>query len=206
MVANSSPAALEELVDGPQTLDDEDLAAHARDKAREAMGRQRAWLGREMLTWLLWKSNSGDPLIEYEGEEVLVMLTGAVTLQGVAGDATELRAKGHQAAYADVVRQALARGLLVHQAGLRWVVGDIDSSRIFEATIDAEHFGFRQVRLPKVLSDDPDEAFAERLFLLDQLGEIFEHVWEKFVEVRSSPEWLTDVVPALRAWMSDDTP
>ncbi len=184
-------------------VDDEALAEQDRSKAREAMGRQRAWLGREMLTWLLWKSNASGPIFEYEGEEVLVLFTGAVVLQGVAGDTTELKAKGHQAAYADVVRQAMVRGLLIHQARLRWVVGDVEASRVFEVTIDAEHFSLRQVRLPKVLSEDPDEALMERLFLLDQLGEMFEFLWEHFVEIRKRPTWAREVVPKIKAWMEE---
>ena len=185
-------------------LDDESERLEAdRERARIALTRDRTWLGRELLTWLLWKSDAGDVVAHVDGEDVTVLLTGPVTLQGVAGDATELRAKGYYAAYAKVVRQALAKGLLIHQARLRFVSGPTEDERLYEVTLDAEQFAFRQVRLPQILSEEPDEALLERLALTDHVCALVDAVWASFVEIRSTSEWENEIVPAIRAWFDE---
>ncbi len=82
-------------VDGAATEQDErDAQQVEQDAAREQLLRGRTWLGREFLTWLLWRSEAGEPLVELDGEGVVVLFTGKVLLRGLAGDVTELAAKG----------------------------------------------------------------------------------------------------------------
>lgn len=184
-------------VDGQPLEAEADPEARDRAAARAAFARHRAWLGRELLTWLLFRSRSGTPVTAYDGEDVVVLFVGPVVLQGVAGDAVELRAKGHQAAYAEVVREALARGMLVHAARLRLQEGD----RVYEVTLDAEQLAVRSAKLPEVLSEEEDDRLAERLFLVDRLAGLVDALWSAFSEVRSAPEWAAREVPAIRAWL-----
>src|SRR5687767_11818903 len=106
-------------VDGAATEEKQDEAEVEKGKAREQLLRGRAYLGREFLTWLLWRSETGDPLVEYEGEGVNVLFMGRVVLRGVAGDVTEMSAKGTLAPYSEQVKHSLDRGLLVAQARVR---------------------------------------------------------------------------------------
>jgi hypothetical protein len=136
-------------VDGAATDEDRrDEAELERDKAREQLLRGRTWLGRELLTWLLWRSEAGDPLVEVDGSGVVVLFTGRVLLRGIAGDVTEVAARGAAAPYAAQVKRALASGLLVHQARLRLTHGE----RTFEVTLDAEHLDVRAAKLPELLT------------------------------------------------------
>jgi hypothetical protein len=185
-------------VDGAATdADVRDEAEVERDRAREQLLRGRTWLGRELLTWLLWRSESGDPVVEVDGAGVVVLFTGRVLLRGLAGDVTELSARGAAAPYAEQVRRALASGLLVHQARLRLSHGE----RSWEVTLDAEHLDVRAAKLPELLTEAEDDRAAERLDLCDQLGRLVDAVVDAFLAERAGATWARRTVPALRAWM-----
>ncbi|MFL5302090.1 MAG: hypothetical protein ACJ79R_17280, partial [Anaeromyxobacteraceae bacterium] len=94
-------------VDGATEEETRDEAEAERAKAREQLLRGRTWLGRELLTWLLWRSEKDGALATLEGEGVEVLFVGRLTLRGARGDVTELIARGTQAPYAAQVRRAL---------------------------------------------------------------------------------------------------
>ena len=177
----------------------EDEESVDRDRARAALHRDRAWLGREMLTWTLWRSTAGAPLIEVEGQPVGVLFVGPVVLQGLGGEATEVATKGARSAYSDVVRAALARGLLVQRARLRFSLDE----QVFEVTVDAEQLALRSVRLPTLLTEEEDDQLEERLFLVDRVAAMVDALWERFVERRRARNWTSEDVPALLAWIAD---
>ena len=185
-------------VDGVATdAEVRDEAEVERDRAREQLLRGRTYLGRELLTWLLWRSESGDPLVEVDGAGAVVLFTGRLLLRGVAGDVTVVAARGAAAPYAAQVRRALASGLLVHQARLRLTHGE----RVFELTLDAEHLDVRAAKLPELLTEAEDDRAAERLELCEQLGRMVDALVAAFLEVRGGKTWARGTVPALRAWM-----
>ena len=134
-------------VDGQATQEQGDEAAVQSDKAREQLLRGRTYLGREMLTWLLWRSESGEPILELDGEPLTLLFTRRVVLKGVHQDVTELSASGATAAYSEEVRQAINRGLLVHAARICITHGE----RQFEATLEAEHLDVRSAKMPALL-------------------------------------------------------
>jgi hypothetical protein len=185
-------------VDGAATEQDQrDALEVERAAAREQFVRGRTWLGRELLTWLLWRSDAGDPLVEVDGEGVVVLFTGKVLLRGLAGDVTELSAKGAQAPYSAQVRRALDAGLLVHQARLRLTMGE----QVFEVTLDAEHLDLRAARLPALLTEAEDDRLLERLDLVSRLGRAVDALVGAFLAARGARGWGSRTVPALKAWM-----
>jgi hypothetical protein len=187
-------------VDGVATdADVRDDAEVERDKAREQLLRGRTYLGRELLTWLLWRSESGDPVVELDGAGLVVLFTGKVLLRGVAGDVTEVAARGAAAPYAAQVKRAMASGLLVHQGRLRLTHGE----RVFEVTLDAEHLDVRGAKLPELLTEEEDDRAAERLDLCELLGRMVDALVAGFLEVRGARTWTRSTVPALRAWMEE---
>lgn len=186
--------------DGQPLEEERDEGDIARAKAIEALKRNRTWLGREWLTWLLWRSNRTEAFAEHDGEPLHVIFVGPVVLQGLAGDATELRAKGHQTAYAEVLRPAFAQGLLLHRATLRLAHGE----RVFDVTLDAEHMAIQSARIPKVLADEDEAQLEERMMLTDLLCSLVDTLWAVFVAVRSdAATWETREVAGLRAWLDE---
>jgi recombination associated protein RdgC len=189
-------------VDGVATdADQRDAAEIERHKARDELLRGRTWLGRELLTWLLWRSESGDPLVEVEGAGLVVLFTGRVALRGVAGEVTELTARGAEAPYAAQVRRALDAGLLVHQARLRFTHGEGDAQKVYEATIDAEHLDVRAAKLPELMAEEDDDRVLERLFLAGQLSRFLDALVAAYLEERVGSVWVRRTVPALKRWM-----
>jgi hypothetical protein len=187
-------------LDGAATDEKEtDPSVIEQAKAKEALYRGGAWLGREALTWLLMKSDSTDPICKVDELPLHVVAGGKITLRAAQGDVTELVAKGATAPYAQVVRFALKHQLLVHGARLHLTHGE----QTFEVTLDAERFDFKSVKLPKLLDeDDRGEEMIERLELLAHLGRLIDATLETFVKLRASPGWKRAVVPALKEWLS----
>ena len=186
-------------IDGEAVVEEQDEAEVQRGEAVEALARNRAYLGREFLTWLLYTSNAGVAPCDVEGDPVSLLIVGQVNLRGLAGDATELAVKGRLSAYSDVVRNAIDQGLLVHTARLRLQHGE----HAYEVTLDAEHLDFRAAQIPKALSEDDDDKITERLFLCERLAGIVDALWAAFVEVRRTAEWKKKVVPGIKAWVGE---
>ncbi|MDQ3264052.1 MAG: hypothetical protein M3Y59_10380 [Myxococcota bacterium] len=190
-------------VDGQATeTETKDLAELEQDKAREQLLRGGTWLGREFLTWLLWRSESGDPVLSHQEEDLVVQYTGRVILRGVHGEVVELSAKGTLAPYSVHVKRALADGLLVHTARLHLTLGE----RTWEATLDAEFLDVRSAKLPQLLTEEEDDRLTERLDLVDQLSGMLDALVADFVALRGSKAWAKKVVPQLEAWMRGAQP
>lgn len=186
-------------VDGQAIEEEVDEAEAERAKAREALARGSAYLGREFLTWLLWRTNSGDALAEVDGEPITALLVDRITLKGIAGEATEISARGVMAPYAEVVRFAIDKGLAVHSARLRLTHGE----RVYQVSLDAERFDLRSGKLPDLLTEEEDDRISERLFLVEKLSEIVEALLAAFLEVRTRKEWRAKTVPAIKRWLKE---
>ncbi|BDG10707.1 hypothetical protein [Anaeromyxobacter paludicola] len=185
-------------VDGQATdREERDLAEVERGKAREQLLRNRAWLGREFLTWLLWRSEAGEPVVEVDGAGVTVLFTARLVLKGVKGDVTEVTARGAQAPYSAQVRHALDEGLLVHQCRVRLDHGE----KTYEATLDAEFLDVRSAKLPELLSEEEDDRLLERLYLVERLSSLVDALAQAFLSERAGRGWARKIVPALKAWM-----
>ena len=192
-------------LDGEPIDEATDPGERDRAAAVEGLHRNRAYLGREFLTWVLWASNRGEALCAVEGHDVIVLLTGKVVLRGLAGEATELAVKGHLSAYSSVVRFAIDQGLLVHSARLRieW------NEQVFEVTVDAEHLDVRAALVPPVdaavAADEgsDEEQLLARLDVCDQVGALLDGLWVAFMEVRTAPKWKRKVVPSMKEWLAD---
>ena len=189
-------------VDGAAVEETKDLAEVERGKAREAFLRGKAWLGRELLTWLLFRSESSEPLLKLAKQPVTVLFEGRLVLRGIAGEVVENTLRGAMAPYSPLVRRALERGLLVHGARLRITHGD----KSYEVTLDAEQFDIRSARLPELTAEDEDDRLRERLYLSEQLAGLVRALIERFLEVRVTPKWMKEEVPALKEWMSEQRP
>ena len=189
-------------VDGQATEDKQDAVEAERGKAREQFLRGKAYLGREFLTWLLWRSESAEPLLEFDGVPLTVMLTKRLVLRGLAGDVVETIMKGAMAPYSPLVRQSLDRGLLIHATRLQLVHGD----HTYEINVDAEYLDLKSGKLPTLLSENKDDDLHERLHFAERLSGLVQALLETFLRVRASRRWLTDVVPEMKAWMAAEAP
>jgi hypothetical protein len=187
-------------VDGRAAEEKPDAAEAELGKAREQFLRGKTFLGRELLTWLLWRSEEGQPLVEHEGKPVTVIFCDRVLLRGIAGETTEVVAKGVAAPYSSLVRRALDMGLLVHQARLRLTHDD----KSYEMTVDAEHLDIKSARLPELMTEEEDDRVAERLFLVEQASALLDALLRSFLPLRAGKRWSKEIVPEMKAWMGGE--
>lgn len=187
-------------VDGQATLEAKPKEETEKERAREQLLRGGTFLGRELLTWLLWRSESSEPIADLDGVAIELVMAGPIVLRGVHGEVTELSAKGGLSPYSEVVRFALDRGLLVHRVRARITLGE----RQFEATLDAEALDVKSAALPELLAEEEDDRVEERLFLVEQLCHIIDALVRAFIDVRASRRW-SATVGELKAWMRGDT-
>ena len=187
-------------VDGEALVEAHDAAEVERNKAREQFLECKTWLGREFLTWLLWKSESGDPIITFNNIPVHVLYSGQFTLKGVTGDVMEMTVKGAEAAYSRVIRYAMENGMLIHSARLKLMIG---SDKEFEFTLDAQMLDIRSAKLPELLTDDEDDRIQERIFLTERLGDVVQAIFVEFLSVRRSEDWRKTILPSILQWLGD---
>lgn len=189
-------------VDGASSTETLDPEVVEQAKAKEALYRGRAWLGREALTWLLMKSESTDAICDVDGQPLHVVFTGRIQLRAGSGEVTEAALKGMGAAYSKVARFALKHHLLVQGARLKLT----HAEQTFEVTLDAERFDFKSAKLPELLNeDDAGEDLVERLALVSKLGTLVDALIAQFMRVRVSPTWQKTVVPELLNWFEGET-
>lgn len=185
-------------VDGGDVEERKDEAEVERDKAREQFMRGKSYLGREFLSWLLWRTESGDPILHHENQALTVVFADRLVLRGIAGEVVETTMRGAMAPYSPLVRRSLARGLLIHQARLRLMHGEFP----FEVTIDAEHFDLKGAKLPELTKEEEEDRLQERLLLSERLGELVQALIELFLRVRTAKRWSKDVAD-MKQWMAE---
>lgn len=186
-------------VDGEKTVEQVDPVEAEQSKAREALYRGRTWLGRECLTWVLFSSNDTAPIATLDDEPITALFNGRLTLRAAQGEITEVAVKGVNAPYAQLIRQAANRGLLVHSARLTFTWEE----RAYELTLDAEHFDVRAAKTPELMKEEDDEKLTERLDHVATVGRLIDAVVGRFMVLRTGPTWKKSVVPALKEWMKD---
>ncbi|MEW5742504.1 MAG: hypothetical protein AB1938_26540 [Myxococcota bacterium] len=185
-------------VDGASGKEELDPSEVEQAKAREALLRGRTWLGRECLTWLLWKSESTEPITRVDGLPLSAIFHGRLVLRAGAGDVTELSVKGVTSPYSPLVRSALNKGLLVHGARLQLDHGE----QQYDVGVDAETFDVKGAKLPALIQEEEGERITERLELAGRLSHLLDALVRAFVAERTSRTWDSKTVPALKEWMA----
>lgn len=158
-----------------------------------------AFLGREFMTWLLWRAARGEATFEDDGGEFGVGFGGKLRLTGAAGDVTDAVLKGRSPGMSVELAASLGAGRTVREAELSIARGD----REFRFTLVAETLDWKGVKLPSRLKDQGDDRLGERTALLDELESAVGAAFQAFVKERTRPMWQRSVVPELRTWLAD---
>jgi hypothetical protein len=182
-----------------------------------------AWLGREFLTWLLWRVDAGEGEFRDQGGPFSVAFGKSVRLGSMAGYATDLVLKGGAPGHGAEARAAIGSGHMLREAELRFARGE----REWRFTLQADTLDVKGLKLPTEVDKVPVEAgappppkrartprkaadegidedavrFAERLALLEELDDLVRAAFAEFVRERARPSWRKQVVPQLRDWL-----
>lgn len=151
-----------------------------------------AILGEEFLTWLWYQSDTAPDFFKTgNGEPFNVHIEQNIVVQGGEG---ELREKATVSGLPlREARFGLGAGKKVTRALIRLEKGDL----AFQFIIKANDFCLGSLRTPKLdkadADDEPDALFLEKLFLIESCLELFDCLYQQFLNLRLSPAWQTEV-------------
>lgn len=160
---------------------------------------KKRYVGREFLVWLWFESEIFDGQFQVEGfGPCEIHLEGQLSL---TQDKEHARLKGAAPSATPEAHEALRQGKLPAQARVRLTRGDLEYAFVFTA----ETLALSAVKIPDVVKEESDEQFYERMYLVEDLEHMLGAVYARFVGLRLSVAWESTVVPAIRAWMHEQT-
>ena len=171
--------------------------------------REKAFLGREFLTWLWFKSNRTGNRIEIPGKKVVeVQFLDRMTLDMSDVDTPQtVTLKGEHSELREGLA-ALREGKKIEEARISVRAGDNDFTMMLKGT----WLAFGSFRTPPILpsgeaeaEEDVEGSFLEKAYLIEEGMEIVDSLFEYFLRLRVSDEWETNELPALRRWVSTDS-
>jgi hypothetical protein len=158
---------------------------------------KRRYVGREFLVWLWFESEIMEARFDVEGfGPCEIWLEGQIAL---SQEKEQSRLKGAAPSATPEAHEALRQGKLPAQARVRVNRGELEYAFLFTA----ETLGLSAVKIPKVMTEEGDEQFYERMYLVEDLESLLGVLYGKFVALRLSTAWEANVLPAIRAWIHE---
>jgi hypothetical protein len=170
--------------------------------------REKAFLGREFVTWLWFKADRAGGRIEIPGKKVVeVAFLDRMTLDlsDVERPQTVIL-KGEQSELREGLA-ALKEGKKIEEARISIQASDNEFTLVLKGT----WMNFGSFRPPPILPPDQTDdqvadegAFLEKAFLIDEGMETVDMLFEYFLTLRISDEWETSELPAIRQWIATE--
>ncbi len=166
---------------------------------------QKAFIGREFLTWLWFKSaQEGGAVQTINGKTVEVIFLDRMTLDLSDEDSPQtVSIKGERSELREGVA-ALKEGKKIEEARISVRV----TEDAFTTIIKGTWFAYGSFRVPPVLpssqsetEEDAEGAFLEKVYLIEQGISAIDALFETFIHLRLSQEWETSEVPAIKKWI-----
>jgi len=155
----------------------------------------KRFLGHEFLLWLWFETERSGGAFDLPDEgEIIVAFDDQLVLEAYLAEAELSRLSGGAPTDSPEARSALRAGKRVSKAKLRLQRAD----REWVFTVDAADFGFSSVRVPAVLKEE-GERLSERLALIDELSDLWQALFRRFLTIRLTDAWQT-LRPSLLEW------
>jgi hypothetical protein len=164
-----------------------------RPQAEDDELQDAAFLGREFLTWLLWRVDAGDG----DFGDFTMHFGGRARLGSFSGNVTDAVLKGVAPAHGVEARAAIGCGHTVREAELRLVAGE----REWRFTLIGETLDLRGVKIPALLTEEEDDRFSERIALIQELDDLVQKAFRDFMGERVRPSWRKQTLAAMREWV-----
>jgi hypothetical protein len=161
------------------------------------------FLGSEFMMWLWFRSEMHEGMIPLGDRKACEFyLDDRITLEADMVETEQSLLKGGAPASTPEAREALRQGKVPTQARVRTHY----DGQEFVFTLKAGELQLSSVKIPAVLSKEEDEKFYERMYLMETLEGLLDHLYGEFLSVRLSPAWAS-VTEQIRVWVrSDATP
>src|SRR5262245_5641890 len=172
-----------------------------------AVVQEKRFLGREFLTWLVHRIETGDGRVVFENDVVELALGDRVVLEGTAADRATLTVVGS----GDVgpeLGAGLRRGKLLDRARLVIRRGE----RHWELALDGGMLVYEGLRCPALGPREKGKPEAARaalendLFLrladVEEACSVLDGLFAEFCRIRGASTWSSRTLPTLREWAS----
>ena len=164
--------------------------------------REKAFLGREFLTWLWITSEIHGNLLKLKPQgEVELWFENRLTLESGEGSGRKtVICRDPEAKWAEAFA-AIREGKQITRARLRVLTEDKE----WGLTLNADTLTPQAVSFPRSLAEAEDQAadlFLERTALLRELAGLIETLCRRFLELRLTDAWAAEELPNLNKWLA----
>ena len=165
-------------------------------------------LGQEFLTWLWFRSETGNVFrmegAEHKGEPFTVAMEQRIVVRGGEGENQETATVVGSFSPLREARLGLLTGKQVVRCLVRLEKDGMD----WQVSLKAEDFSINSLRTPKVARDDGDEdpegLFLEKMYLIDLGLDMLDEMFRQFLVLRlDSAAWNSEAA-AVAQWMQHD--
>ncbi len=176
---------------GPEVTDKETVGKiEVLAKATRGEVDQRT-LGREFLTWLWYKSEERNGMIQIPGVgETEIHMVRRLVLESGDGEYSETVVCQGMHADLNEGREALRRGKKIKEARLQLT----RDAAAWEFTLKADRFQFQSMKMPVVMDrdegqDNRDGRVLERIYLIETVVRSMDRLFALFVSLRQPENW-----------------
>ncbi|MGA8831452.1 MAG: hypothetical protein ACLQT6_07865 [Desulfomonilaceae bacterium] len=169
--------------------------------------REKAFLGREFLTWLWFKSEQTGGAVEVPGGKIVeVVFNDRMTLDLTDVDTPQtVSIKGEFSELREGLA-AIREGKKIEEARISLKSADNEYSVI----IKGSWFSFGSLRTPRTApleeggEEDIEGAFLEKVGLIEEGLGLIDSLFSYFISLRISDDWEVGELPKIRKWASHD--
>ena len=156
------------------------------------------FVGAEFLTWLWFMAEvMHGEMVLASGEELEIYIDDKLTLEATTRNiGSKAALSGGSPAESVEARAALCEGKNVATA--RFVIRR--ETREWAFTANGRTMAFSSVRLPGVFASGDDEAFSERMYLIEELDALWSGLYGQFLALRLDPVSWTEEAQLMRKW------
>lgn len=161
---------------------------------------QKRFLGAEFLTWLWFQSEKGGGAVEVPGQDTITLwIDDKLELSSSdPGDQKNTLSGGSPSTSPDA-RIALQQDRKASSAKVHIAKGE----REWIFTLDAKNLDLKSIKIPALLTSEEDDKFYERVHLIEELKEVIEALFGRFIGVRIGPDWPKERASIVR-WVHQD--
>ncbi len=158
-----------------------------------------AFLGSEFLTYLWFMSETSEShyRIDEESDPFDIFFDDRLTVGGAQVNAQENLFRGGHPTSSLEAHAALRLGKLATEARVRLVRGAQEWAFVFKAG----DLSISALQVPAVLSKNDEDRFYERMYLVEELEKMLNHIYRNFLEAKLSDAWRTELLPEIRSWV-----
>lgn len=160
---------------------------------------QKAFIGKEFLTWLWYHAERGGKVTPARQGAVQIEMLGPILLEAQYGDARSSTLKGDSPATAPEARTALLEGKKLRKAKLKL---SRDSAEWIVA-LDGETFHFAGLNIPNPGKMAFEDAMALRIEMLQEFEQVLEALFETFLTLRLDGSAWNKELKSIQTWVRE---